>query len=106
MKDKQQIESEFSSAQFCLAVTFVHEIGGHLFITYLGGGRDGSHTPNVGPFHLLATSNDDQGESGWTIEEMIFGGSVRIIFEKGEDDSQVRCAIVLSSFGCSLTRTI
>ena len=72
----QDSETDFGIYQFSLAVTLVHEVGGHVLLTYLGADA-GDRTPltklleNQNP---LYPESRKRGEAGAAVERLLFGG--------------------------------
>ena len=66
--------NQFRTFQFLFANTILHEVGGHVLITFLSQGR--LMTPPQGPFRAAGYSNSQAGESGRTLETSLFGGTM------------------------------
>ena len=66
--------NQFRTFQFLFANTILHEVGGHILITFLGQGRP--VTPPQQPFSIEGYSNDQAGESGRTLETFLLGGTI------------------------------
>lgn len=77
----------FRTFQFLFANTFVHEVGAHLLITFLGQGR-----PITPPTIGAATpgySINGAGESGRRLETMLFQGTIEYYRDPSQDAHQV-----------------
>ena len=74
----------FRVFQFLFANTFLHEIGGHLLITYLGQGKIA--TPKCIQHPLYAG-----GEAGRALERMMLGGSLEYFRDKNQGNGQASC---------------
>ena len=72
--------------KFQFSVTNLHEIS-HIFFTYLGEGLD--HTP--------PSPAPQSGESGWRLEELIFGGRLHFLRDKRLKDTD--CGVCRSTIG-------
>jgi hypothetical protein len=69
------LPKEFQIFQFIFATAIAHEVGGHLFVTYLTGGRP------ITPPEITAPGYEGQqvgGESGRFLELSLFGGNIEI----------------------------
>ena len=88
MKRASKHREDLKTFKFRLANVFLHEIGGHLFMTYLGYG--GMRTPPsiTGHYHFSGECAEF-GESGRRVEKDLFGGNVVFCRLVGDDDSQV-----------------
>lgn len=79
-------QQRFRSFQFLFATTFVHEVGCHLLVTFLGNGRPITPpqltAPNYGSF--------TNGESGRYLELNLFGGNTKYFHDPTQDSGQVR----------------
>lgn len=71
----------FRVFQFLFAHTFLHEIAGHLLITYLGQGR--FTTPNNIQHRLYSG-----GEAGRALELKMFGASLEYFRDHSRGDDQ------------------
>ena len=76
----------FRNFQFLFANTFLHEVGGHLLITYLNEGQ--SITPASIAGHWVYSSTPF-GEAGRALESKVFGGNLEYYRSLKEDDHQV-----------------
>ena len=76
--------------KFQMVVTILHEIG-HIFFTYLGKGVVG--TPQ--------TLSNEPGESGYRLEELVFGGSLKFLrdIRVGDSDYGVCLSTIASVQG-------
>ena len=80
-EDKEgHIFNAYRTIKFQFVVTILHEIG-HIFFTYLSEGMDES------PPH----QSRKPGESGFRLEEMVFGGELHFLHDKrlGDEDHGV-----------------
>ena len=78
----------FKTFQFRLANLMLHEIGGHLFITFLGYGKMG--TPPSIRGHMTYSRRAGLGEAGRRLELDLFGGNMEFLRIEGEDIHQVK----------------
>ena len=79
--------TRFTVFQFMIAVMFVHEVGGHLFITFLSNGQ----RPLTPPSMRAGNHGDNRvGESGRYLEQILFGGTMSFYRDPAQGDSQVR----------------
>jgi hypothetical protein len=94
--------TNFQRYQFQLAHTFLHEIGGHLLVTYLSGGTQITPPIMAHPFH------GPNGEAGRYLEETLFGGTVEFYRIKNQGNPQVRelFSFRISSYYLSLASRI
>jgi hypothetical protein len=84
--------SQYRRFIFQLACTFVHEIGGHMFVTFLThGNRD--TPPNIGHRRYAGRQGQPQGvqngEAGRFLERKLFGGGLEFYRDTTKDDHQV-----------------
>ena len=85
--------------QFMFANTFVHEVGVHVLITFLGQGRP--MTPPQPPFDLDGYSDSQAGESGRTLETFLFGGTMEYYRDANHSgNDQVWIALECWDFPC------
>lgn len=75
----------FRNYQFQLANTLLHEVGGHLLVTYIGTGRP--YTPPAINHPLY--SSPGRGEAGRSLERKLWGGALEFYRSPAEDDTQV-----------------
>lgn len=96
-EDKEgHIFSAYRIIQFQLVVTIFHEIG-HIFLTYLGEGLDG--TPPKVP--------GKPAEAGFRLEELVFGGVLKFRRDKRVGDSDYGvCRSTIASVQGELFRVI
>jgi hypothetical protein len=85
---KHSEDSQYRRFIFQLACTFVHEIGGHMFVTFLIHGN--RKTPlNIGP-----RQSQEHGvssvEAGRFLERRLFGGNLEFYRDATKDEHQVR----------------
>lgn len=74
---------------FQLVVTMVHEVGGHLFVTYLTRGR--AHTPRAMRHpNYFPTIYERAPESGRFLELALFGGALVFAGDGSTRFQQVR----------------
>ena len=88
--------SRFRTFQFMFAVTFVHEIGGHVLVTFLTNGRRPLTPPSM---TAAGYDNTGLGEAGRYLEYVLFGGTMAFYRDPTQGDGQVRNApqILLAS---------
>jgi hypothetical protein len=81
----------FYTFQFIFATTTVHEIGGHLLITFLSNGRVIT-PPSISALGYAQTP--DGGEAARWLETWLFGGTSEFYRDQRiwQDNSQVRYA--------------
>ena len=77
---------------FILAKSFLHELG-HMFVTFLGKGD--TDTPPRMNAQQVGSPQNTRGEAGRYLEDLVFGGLVKVMRNPAEDDSQV-CAYLPS----------
>ncbi|KAK2799481.1 hypothetical protein FQN50_008453 [Emmonsiellopsis sp. PD_5] len=75
----------FRNFQFAFAATFVHEIGAHLLITWLGGGRLNTPANMAIPGYELPNR---PGEAGRYFELHAFGGTMEYYRDNQQDNGQ------------------
>jgi hypothetical protein len=76
----------FRGYQLKLACTFVHEVAGHMLLTFLD--RDRPVTPpTIG--HAQYTGAQAGGESGRFLEQRLWGGAIEFYREPSRGDLQV-----------------
>jgi hypothetical protein len=79
-------QQRFRTFQFLFATTFVHEVGGHLLVTFLGNGRPITPPQITGPNYGSVTN----GESGRFLELNLFGGNTEYFHDATQDKGQVK----------------
>jgi hypothetical protein len=79
--------SRFPTFQFMFAVMFVHEIGGHLLVTFLTNGRRPFTPPSMS---AAGFGNEDDGESGRYFEHILWGGTMAFYRDPAQGSSQVK----------------
>lgn len=101
MRDSVRNRPRFRTYQFIFANTFLHEVGGHLFITFLSPSPSGFYravTPSSITADVPGYSNGFFGESGRRLECILFGGNLECYRDFDQDDQQVG----LAEKGCYL----
>lgn len=83
---RAELQQRFRNFQFLFATTFVHEVGGHLLITFLGNGRPITPPDISAPRY----GSDDVGESGRYLELNLFGGNTEYFRDSKQDNGQVK----------------
>lgn len=83
--------SKFRTLQFIFVNMFLHEIGGHLFMTYLTKGR--VNTPPHIRAGMSGYSGHNEGESGRHLEVLFFRGNIEIYRDSTQGNDQVRAHI-------------
>ncbi|KAL6712876.1 hypothetical protein ACLMJK_009588 [Lecanora helva] len=91
MVESQGRGIRFRSYLFLFANYLVHEIGGHLFITFM---NNGNHDPRAQtPPHIASElpgfSSFHRGESGQRLECLLFGGILEADREINRDDGEI-----------------
>jgi len=79
-------QQRFRTFQFLFATIFVHEVGGHLRVTFLGNGRPIT-PPQITALNYGSLTN---GESGRYLELNLFGGNTEYFHDPTQDNSQGR----------------
>ncbi len=81
--------TRFRTFQFILAMAIFHEVAGHLLITFLSNGRQG--TPIGITVNGYTNPRDGLGESGRWLELELFGGTSDFYRDQRiwQDNSQV-----------------
>jgi hypothetical protein len=89
------LQQRFRTFQFLFATTFVHEVGGHLLVTFLSNG-----TLPFTPAHLSAPGYGigRRGESGRYLELSLFGGNTEYYRDPRQDKGQVKTQFQLSAW--------
>lgn len=75
----------FRVFQFKLACALVHEVAGHMLVTFLGRGR--SLTPPT--ITVAGYATQEGGESGRFLEMSLFGGCLEYYRASGQGENQV-----------------
>lgn len=84
---RENKEQRFRDFQFLFATTFLHEVGAHYLITWLGGGR--VNTPPSLTYLSYNAIDPKMGESGRLLESWLFGGSTEYYYDPQQDRNQV-----------------
>lgn len=79
------LQQRFRTFQFLFATMIVHEVGGHLLLTFIGNGRP--LTPPELSAPQYGTIND--GESGRCLELRLFGGNTEYYVDPSQGSGQV-----------------
>ncbi len=94
--DKEGLLNAYKIFQFEFVVTILHEIG-HVFVSYLCKGLD--DTPPDSP--------SEEGESGFHLEKLVFGGLLRIRRDtRSKDRHYGVCPSTMASIQGQLFRVI
>lgn len=76
----------------------LHEVGGHLFITFLNNGALVAQTPPHITSDVVGRYSDEHhGESGRRLECILFGGNLEFYKDRNQDDAQVSPSKVMSN---------
>ena len=84
----QDNPTQYRAFHFLFVNMFLHEVGGHLLVTYLTQGRI-TTPPHIGTEVSGFMSSYNEGESGRYLEVLLFGGNIEFYRDPSQGNNQV-----------------